>query len=193
MRAVVALDDRGSYHPGLRNADSRDLGKEFRTVYQDFTGYRDRGRAIDEAKTMLNDTIESHAQTRNHLMETPGSRECVWNGESIRVPQGDLQGIVCRNERGQYIAGAQVYSLDNAKNWEQGPDTRWLRKAYASQQKAIGASERFVGKVAPRLKKHALNPQRQRTLALLNRATTPQVDDAKRSAPVKDNSRSVDR
>jgi hypothetical protein len=193
VRAVVALDDRGSYHPGLRNADSRDSGKEFRTVYQDFTGYWDRDRAIGEAKKMLSDTMESHAQTRNHLMETPGSRECVWNGESIRIPQGDLQGIVCRIGNGQYIAGAQIYSMDNTKNWEQGPDTRWLSKPYTSQEKAIGASERFVGKIAPRIIKRAESPEKRRTLALLDRATTPRADSGKRSSPARDNSRSIDR
>jgi hypothetical protein len=68
MRAIVARDERGQYHPGLRN--SYEHGPEYKTVYQDFTSYRDKDRAIGEAKTMLKETLENHEQTRHHLAET---------------------------------------------------------------------------------------------------------------------------
>jgi hypothetical protein len=171
MRAIVAIDDKGKYHPGLRNSEWRGSGREYKTVYQDFTGYGDKEKAIQEARTMLTDTVESHEQTRSHLAEE--SRECVWNGKAVQVPQGELQGIVCRNENGGYIAGAQVYSRDQEKNWAAGPETRWLRRSYTSEPKAVAASERFVNKIAPRLNKNAPSPERQRAGALLERATTP--------------------
>ena len=65
MRAIVTRDDKGQYHPGLRN--SHEHGAEYKTVYQDFTSYRDKERAIDSAKELLKETLESHEQTRNHL------------------------------------------------------------------------------------------------------------------------------
>jgi hypothetical protein len=119
-------------------------------------------------------------------------RECVWNGDPVKVPQGELQGIVCRTEGGQYIAGAQVYSHDQEKNWTAGPDTRFLRRAYASEPMAITASERFVSKIAPRLNKHAPSSARQRTLASLERAATPRPDSEKRPPP-RSKSHSIDR
>src|ERR1700691_1535461 len=149
-------------------------------------GKKGGGRA---KKKMLGEMVKNHEQTRNHLAER-GSRECVWNGSPVRVPQGDLQGIVCRIDNGQYVAGAQVYSHDQEKNWAAGPDTRWLRKTYESEPKAMAASERLVGEIAPRLNKQAQSPERKSTIALLDRVTKP---GSLTKTPVQSRGRSIER
>jgi hypothetical protein len=66
LRAIVAMDDRGKFHPGLRNSEWRG-GPEYKTVYQDFTSYSDKNKAIQEAKTMLSDMVQAHEDTHNYL------------------------------------------------------------------------------------------------------------------------------
>jgi len=93
MRAIVARDERGQYHPGLRN--SHEHGAEYKTVYRDFASYGDKEKAIDVAKGMLQETLESHSQTRNQLGEDAlNTRNTV--KPAIESPQGRFDALINR-------------------------------------------------------------------------------------------------
>jgi hypothetical protein len=84
MRAIVGMDTRGQYHPGLRN--SREHGAEYKTVYRDYASYADKEQAIEVAHEMLQETFESHGQTRTRIaQDSPQGRFDALLGK-LRTP-----------------------------------------------------------------------------------------------------------
>lgn len=157
MRAIVAIDTRGRYHPGLRN--SNELGADYKTVYGDFSSYGDKQKAIDVAKLMLQEAVESHTQTRDHLLEetpqkapqaSPDPREIkriVWTGPAAETDNGSLKfGVVGRTKGNSLRAG--YGTISTGLSVEQGAGTRefyrWEPRQYEELGHAIFAAQTAV-------------------------------------------------
>jgi hypothetical protein len=67
IRAVVAQDTKGKFHPGLRNSDPRGSREDSRMVYEDHTSYASLDRAVEVAKTMLTERLDAQQQTQSHI------------------------------------------------------------------------------------------------------------------------------
>jgi hypothetical protein len=153
VRAIVARDDKGFYHPGLRN--SGEHGSEFKTVYEDFTSYRDRDFAIGEAKQKLIETLDSHKQTQDHLAEaTPVSgtadrevadsdgngfklKSIVWRSEPSTSPLTgrSIRSVVGTDENGSFRVARRTGRMGGDRF-----EMVFAREVYSSKEAAISAS-----------------------------------------------------
>src|SRR5579884_93231 len=82
MRAIVARDTQGWYHPGLRNTGSHPDAK---TVYEDFTRYQHKTQAIGRAEAMLVYELDAHRQTQAHLAQEPVQRNAKQKSRGIDI------------------------------------------------------------------------------------------------------------
>ena len=157
MRAVVARDQKGLYHPGVRNSvvDEHDC----KTEYQDFSSYKDKGEAIGAAKDMLLHTLDSHEQTRKYIdgdmpppeansaYGAPDIKRIAWTGPVVETDNGSLKfGAVGRTKGNAFKAGYGTISAGMFV--EQGAGTRefyrWEHKQYQELGHAIFAARGAV-------------------------------------------------
>jgi hypothetical protein len=116
--------------------------------------------------------------------------DCIWTGRSERIRGGEVEAIVFKVKDGQYRAGAQTWSDDNKKNWNEGPTQRWLKRDYTTAESAIQASSRFVKKITPILKK---GNERSSAMERVNRLFERPVSGSSRKVKSQSRSRGIDR
>lgn len=164
MRAIVAMDTRGQFHSGVRNADE---GPHHGTVYEDFTSHQNPTLAIERAKALFQDYREMHQQTADYDKELdarldyeqgqfgrPEIRKLSWSGPLADIEETHkTHGVVGLTHDRKFLAGTASRYREfgpTGKTIEIEPVYHWGRSPHDHKEHAIFEAREMVGKEVER-------------------------------------------